>query len=161
MKRIFGSYQTLLPIVYLQLILVSVFPACSQTSASSSIPKYHPRVSDFQLAGDQIIPEVDSSNRLVFSGSSSAVPAESGVDRFTAPPIAVVMEQKIAVRDARTGAELFDGKPLNGFHEFVKRSGTWEPGSWTAYVEGSSFSDQQSHERRPVALERIEVDRLR
>ena len=104
------------------------------------VEKYRPKLSDFRLEGDQIVPEVDSSNAVVFSGSTSAVPEGSGVDRFTAPPITVVMQQKIGVRDAKTGAAIFDGQPSKGFRKTAKERSVWEPGSWTTYTQGWPFS---------------------
>ncbi len=85
------------------------------------VEKYRPKLSDFRLEGDQIIPEIESSNALVFSGSISAVPAESGVDRFTSPPITVVMQQKIGVRDATTGAALLTESLQTDFEEPPKK----------------------------------------
>src|SRR6266567_9476418 len=120
--------------------LASTHGSYGHNARAVGVEKYRPKLSDFRLEGDQIIPEVDSSNAVVFSGSTSAVPEGSGVDCFTAPPITVVMQQKIGVRDAKTGAAIFDGQPSNGFQKTAKERSVWEPGSWTTYTQGWPFS---------------------
>lgn len=121
-------------------VSTAVPSAFGQKATERPVEKYHPKLSDFRLDADQLIPEVDSSNALIFSGSISAIPGVSAVDRFTAPPLTVVLQQKIGIRDARTGAMLFDGKPSNGFRKTAKERSVWEPGSWTTYTDGRPFS---------------------
>lgn len=106
----------------------------------ASVRKYRPKLADFRLDGDQIIPEIDSSHAPVFGGSISAIPQGYGVDRFTAPPFTVVMRQMIGVRDERTGATFFDGMPSGRFRRLSKKTSAWEPGSWTTETQGWPFS---------------------
>ena len=127
-------------LICVHFVFASTPGACGDVSETGNIERYRPKLSDFQLDGDQIIPEIDSSNTLIFSGSISAIPKGWGVDRFTAPPLTVVMHQKIGVREASTGATVFDGEPFNGFRKTGKEKSVWEPGSWATETQGRPFS---------------------
>ena len=96
--------RLVLALICVHFVFASTPGAYGDVNETGNIERYRPKLSDFRLDGDQIIPEIDSSNTLIFSGSISAIPKGSGVDRFTAPPLTVVMHQKIGVRDASTGA---------------------------------------------------------
>ncbi|WP_213807097.1 hypothetical protein [Granulicella sp. dw_53] len=129
-----------LPLLCFHLALAATSTSNKVGARSMGAKRYIPKLSDFRLEGDQIIPEIDSSNNLVFSGSISAIPGGLGVDRFTAPPLTVVMQQKIGVIDEKTGAAIVDGEPSNGFRKTAKERSVWEPGSWTTYTQGWPFS---------------------
>jgi len=107
---------------------------------SRNAGKYRPKLSDFRLDGNKIIPEIDSSNIPIFSGSTSVIPGQLGVDRFTAPPFAIVMQQKITIRDLKTGVVILGGEPSGGFRKTAKDKNVWEPGSWTSETQGWPIS---------------------
>ncbi len=79
----------------------------------------YPYLAEFRLAASDTLPEVESSQQVVFSDVVSGIPKAEGIDRITAPPITVVLGQRLELRDSTTGASCFDSDS-----ELI-----WEPGT--------------------------------
>ena len=58
---------------------------------------------DLRLPAARTLPQVESYQQVVFSGSVSGVPKDEGLDRLTAPPFTVVLRQSFAILDRSTG----------------------------------------------------------
>jgi hypothetical protein len=101
---------------------------------------YHPKLSDFRIAGSDVLPETQSAQNVVLSDTISVIPDHEGVDRIVAPPLAVVLRQKIGVRDVSTGQSYVNGAPQNGFVRIGDTQSIWEPGQWLVSMHGRILS---------------------
>ncbi len=61
------------------------------------------KASDFRLAAAETLPQTESYQQAVFSGSVSGIPKDEGLDRITAPPFTAVLRQSFALFDRSTG----------------------------------------------------------
>jgi hypothetical protein len=86
------------------------------------------RASDFRLPAAQTLPEIESYQQVVFSGSVSGIPKDEGLDRLTAPPYAVLLRQSFALLD-RSSRALYSGGQASG-GAIIKSPAAlvWEPG---------------------------------
>ncbi|MGD1100544.1 MAG: hypothetical protein ABSA59_00645 [Terriglobia bacterium] len=86
------------------------------------------RASDFRLPATQTLPEIESYQQVVFSGSVSGIPKDEGLDRLTAPPYAVLLRQSFALLD-RSSRALYSGGQASG-GAIIKSPAAlvWEPG---------------------------------
>jgi hypothetical protein len=95
------------------------------------------RASDFRLAADQTLPEVESYQQVVFSGSVSGIPKDEGLDRLTAPPYTVLLRQSFALLDRSSGALYYAGQASGGASIKSPAALVWEPGRATISTETS------------------------
>lgn len=86
---------------------------------------------DLRLPAAQTLPEVESYQQVVFSGSVSGIPKNEGLDRLTAPPFTVVLRQAFALLDRSTGALYYDGEASGGASVTSPAALVWEPGRAT------------------------------
>ena len=136
-------------------------PAQQTVTLPSIEPRpYHPKLSDFRIAASEIIPETQSAQNAVLSDTLSAIPDHEGIDRMVAPPLVVIVRQRIGVRDAATGQIYSNGITQSGFERIGDTESIWEPGQWTTSMHGRfiSLDVQQVALNRPQAiLEKITV----
>jgi len=90
----------------------------------------YPYLAEFRLAAKETLPEVESAQQVIFSDTVSGIPNAEGIDRITAPPITVVLGQRLDLSDSVTGASCFESEP-----ELV-----WEPGMATISRAGRDVS---------------------
>ena len=57
------------------------------------------------------LPEVESAQQVIFTDAVSGIPEGGGIDRITAPPLAVVLGQRVDLRDAATGLSVTEAQP--------------------------------------------------
>ncbi len=124
-----------------------VAPACSQQTLQ--LPQltpqpYRPALSDFRISASEVLPEVDSAQHVVFSDTISAIPDGEGIEKITAPPLTASLHQHVGVCDRETGQCIANGKPSHSFELIGTPSATWEPGQWTASLDGQLLSSQSS-----------------
>ena len=112
-----------------RVLLVAVFVGMLLGPAGGAEERY-PNLAEFRLPASQTLPEVESAQQVIFTDTVSGIPAAEGIDRITAPPIAVVLGQRLELRDAPTGESCFDSEP-----ELV-----WEPGAGTVSRAGRDIS---------------------
>ena len=87
--------------------------------------------SDFRLPGAQTLPEEESYQQVIFSGSVAGIPGNEGLDRLTAPPYTVVLQQSFALFDRSNHALDYDGQASNGASVVSPAALVWEPGMAT------------------------------
>src|ERR1017187_2295162 len=90
----------------------------------------YPHVAEFRLPENQTLPEVESAQEVIFTDTVSGIPSGEGIDRITAPPYAVIVGQRLELRDAATNATCFDREPELD----------WEPGMATVSRAGPEIS---------------------
>ena len=95
------------------------------------------RLSDLRLAGSQTLPEVESYQQVIFSGSVSGIPKNEGLDRLTAPPFTVVLRQSFALFDRSGGGLYYDGQASGGAAVRSPAALVWEPGRASISTETS------------------------
>ena len=93
------------------------------------------RASDFRLPASQTLPEIESYQQAVFSGSVSGIPKDEGIDRLTAPPYTVLLRQSFALLDRSTGALYHNGQASGGAIIKSPAALVWEPGRATISTE--------------------------
>ena len=93
------------------------------------------RASDFRRAADQTLPQVESYQQVVFSGSVCGIPKDEGLDRLTAPPYTVLLRQSFALLDLSTGGRYYDGQASGGAIIKSPPALVWEPGRATISTE--------------------------
>jgi hypothetical protein len=86
------------------------------------------RASDFRLPAAQTLPEIESYQQVVFSGSVSGIPKDEGLDRLTAPPYTVLLRQSFALLDRSSGARYSGGQASGGAIIKSPAALVWEPG---------------------------------
>jgi hypothetical protein len=89
------------------------------------------RSRDFKLAAADTLPEVESYQQVVFSGSVSGIPKDEGLDRATAPPFTVLLRQSFALFDRSTGESYFAGEVSGGAVLRSPAALVWQPGCAT------------------------------
>jgi len=95
------------------------------------------RASDFRLPAARALPEIESYQQVVFSGSVSGIPKDEGIDRLTAPPYTVLLRQSFALLDRSTGARYYDGQASGGAIIKSPAALVWEPGRAVISTETS------------------------
>ena len=95
------------------------------------------RASDFRLPAAQTLPEIESCQQVVFSGSVSGIPKDEGIDRLTAPPYTVLLRQSFALLDRSTGALYSGGQASSGAIIKSPPALVWEPGRAVISTETS------------------------
>ena len=97
-------------------------------SAFSSEP--YPHLAEFRLAAGDTLPEVESAQQVIFTDAVSGIPDGEGIHRITAPPLAVVLGQRLDIRDASTGESCLTSEPVV----------VWEPGTGIVSRSGKDVS---------------------
>ncbi len=87
------------------------------------------RASDFRLPAAKTLPQTESYQQAVFSGSVSGIPKAEGLDRITAPPFTAVLRQSFALFEPSTGARYYNGQASNGAAVHSAPALVWQPGS--------------------------------
>src|SRR5208337_4877754 len=72
-----------------------------------------------------------------FSGSVSGIPKDEGIDRLTAPPYTVLLNQSFAVLDRSSGALYYAGQASGGAIIKSPAALVWEPGRAVISTETS------------------------
>jgi len=124
------------------IMMLTVFLPVSYAQQAGSFERLTPQprvlhASDFRLPAAETLPEEESYQQVVFSGSVAGIPRNEGLDRFTAPPYTVALQQSFALVDRITKARYFDGAASNGATIISPAALVWEPGMATVTTETS------------------------
>jgi hypothetical protein len=92
---------------------------------------------DFRLPAALTLPQEESYQQVVFSGSVAGIPRNEGLDRLTAPPYTVVLEQSFALVDRSTQARYVDGEASKGATVISPAALVWQPGMATISTDTS------------------------
>ena len=95
------------------------------------------RASYFRLPASQTLPEIESYQQVVFSGSVSGIPKNEGLDRLTTPPYTVLLRQSFALLDRSTSALYDNGQASGGAIIKSPAALVWEPGRAVISTETS------------------------
>jgi hypothetical protein len=93
-------------------------------------PRPHLDAASFRLPAAEMLPEVESYQVAVFSGSISGIPEREGVGRITAPPLTAVLRQQFAVLQGNDGL-YWKGQASGPMHVESGPDLVWEPGEAT------------------------------
>jgi hypothetical protein len=90
------------------------------------------KAADLRMPASRMLPQVESHQVAVFSGSVSGIPLAEGLDRITAPPLTAILRQRFEIREKAAGGIY----PADGAKapELV-----WEPGRAVITAETGLF----------------------